>query len=116
MIILSIRIIVGTHHFDFTVITIHTKPPGSEFIPNANTKLEIDELNTFFDLLVGSPRCYSGNAIIMGDFNQGTNYIGASHKSTLDVMTDRYTQLMYEGGTTVSSKDKKTRTSQKHDR
>lgn len=93
----------GVNTFDFTVITIHTKP-------GLNPKHEINQLDNILTTYTNEPHCYSGNAIIMGDFNQGTNFVGSRFHSFLD-QKQQYRQLMYNGGSTLATKPPQT-----HDR
>ena len=90
--------------FDFTVITIHTKP-------TLNPKAEINQLHNILSTYTTSViPCYSGNAIIMGDFNQGKRFVGSSFQSSLDQLS-QYRQLLYSGGSTRARSPP-----QKHDR
>jgi len=92
------------HTFDFTVITIHTKP-------DFNEEAEINSLHDTLSAVIRPPHCYSGNAIIMGDFNQGSRFVGANFMSDLDIYP-RYQQLQYfDQGSTLAMNPP-----QKHDR
>lgn len=95
--------IAGVFTFDFTVITIHTKP-------SLNPTTEINFLHNILVAVVRPPLCYSGNAIIMGDFNQGSNYVSTKFQSNLD-QGQQYQQLYYTGGSTRAVKKPQT-----HDR
>ena len=90
--------------FDFTVVNIHTKPA-------LNPQAEINALHNVLNTVINYPYCYSGNAIIMGDFNQGTNFVPAAFQSSLDLLPQSYRQLMYFGGSTAAMNPP-----QKHDR
>lgn len=94
--------ITGVLTFDFTIITIHTKP-------SLNPQAEINSLHDTLLAVVNPPYCYSGNAIIIGDFNQGLNSVPAKFQSNLDQL-QQYEQLQYIGGSTRAMK------AQTHDR
>lgn len=98
----------GVNDFSFTVITIHTKPERGE--KNANTKAEINSLHTALNVVINPPHCFSGNAILMGDFNQGIGFIPQSFQSEMDQLP-AYRQLEYDGGSTAAAMSQ-----QKHDR
>ena len=93
--------------FDFTVVNIHTKPTPR---PGLRTQAEINNLHNVLNTVITFPHCYSGNAIIMGDFNQGARFV-AGFQSTLDLRPLNYHQLMYNGGSTAAVAPP-----QKHDR
>ena len=85
--------------FKFTVMTIHTSPT-----PRANVQMEINGLQNFFVDISSHPTCFSGNLIIMGDFNQGFNYVGKTWKSNLDNDLE-FKEVVYTGGSTMSKKN-----------
>lgn len=100
----------GVNDFKFTVITIHTKPERGD--KNDNTKAEINSLHTALNIVINHPHCFSGNAILMGDFNQGIGFIPLTQKfqSQMDQLP-AYRQLEYDGGSTAAATSQ-----QKHDR
>ena len=79
-------------------MTIHTSPK-----PRANVKKEINGLRDFFISIAPRTTCFSANLIIMGDFNQGYNYVGKRWKSDLDNDSE-FKEVAYTGGTTMSKK------------
>ena len=94
----------GYLRFDLTVLTIHTRP-------EQRPQEEINGLQPFINYIINAPGCYSGNAIIMGDFNQGVRYVKpATSQSSLD-MSQHFDELTYIGGSTRALKPP-----QKHDR
>ena len=80
-------------------MTIHTSPT-----PRANVKTEINELRDFFIEIASRFTCFSANLIIMGDFNQGFNYVGKTWKSDLDNDSE-FKEVVYTGGSTMSKKN-----------
>ena len=84
----------GAPIFDFTVITIHTQQL-------LNVEAEIDELNYILNTFINPPHCFSGNAIIMGDFNQVEGFVADNFQSTLD-KGSQYRQLVYKETSTLS--------------
>ena len=87
-------ITTGMPIFDFTVITIHTRS-------RLNPEAEINELHNVLNMFTNPPHCYSGNAIIMGDFNQVPNFVAANFQSALD-LGPQYRQLQYSGSSTLT--------------
>ena len=98
----------GLIRFDLTLVTIHTQPNKTK--DGEKTRQEINGLHNFINRILNPPLCYSGNAIIMGDFNQGTNYVKDTWQSLLD-KSPEYNELTYAGGSTSATKPP-----QKHDR
>ena len=90
---------VISNSFIFTVITMRIEP-------SLNPQVEINNLHSLSNTLINPPHCYSGNVIIMGDFNQGTNFIPTLARSALD-QDLRYQQLEYDGGTTYDKNPQK---------
>ena len=102
MIIFLAMCIIGAiiTSFKFTVITIHTSPR-----PRANVQTEINGLQDFFiNDIAPYANCFSANLIIMGDFNQGSNYVGETWKSDLD-NDSNFKEVVYTGGTTMAEKN-----------
>lgn len=81
---------------ELLLIQVHTKP-GS---PVATTRREINYLKKVLDLLQYPNWCCSRNAIIVGDFNQVSTYVGRNWYSSLD--TDEHIHELYYTGSSSS--------------
>lgn len=87
--------------FNFSVLPVHTIPDPSR---SHTTREEINSLkDNLYDLL-NFPCCSSKNAIILGDFNQGSQYVGTNWRSDLDQDAKNIKEIMYTGSSTVANK------------
>ena len=66
---------------NLTIVTMYTQPIKTK--DGLKTRQEIDGVHNFINRILNPPLCYSGNAIVMGDFNQGTNYVKDTWQSLL---------------------------------
>ena len=85
--------------FSFTVVPIHTIPDSSR---DHTTREEINYLRYSFLRIVAPPFCFSGNGIILGDFNQVQRYVLRGFRTQSDFATDPdFTEIEYTGSSSA---------------
>ena len=81
------------------MVPIHTIPDSSR---DHTTVEEINYLRNSFIGIANPPFCFSGNGIILGDFNQVRRYVLSSFRTQSDFVTDqRFSEVEYTGSSSA---------------
>ena len=93
----------GPKSFHFTVVPIHTIPDSSR---DHTTREEINHLRYTFLHIAAPPYCFSGNGIILGDFNQVQRYVLKGFRTQSDFVTDpNFSEIEYTSSSSARTKN-----------
>lgn len=83
------------------MVPIHTIPDATS---DHTTREEINYLRYSFLHIANPPYCFSGNGIILGDFNQVQRYVLKSFRTQSDLVKDpKFVEIEYTGSSSAKS-------------